>query len=210
MAVLLVRHAEDRAAAEGRFGDEGLTPRGVEQARAQGRALSQTEISLCLCSPLRRAVETARILLADRAIPLRPEPSLAEGALGKLDGLTASEAREKFPELFQRSSSVVGRIAVSGRTAPGGETRAEFLRRANAARGIVLEHLKSEPNVLIVSHGGLLNYLLQLLLALEPRDRVPFGFDHCGGVRLLTWKESPERSALPMLRFGPLVERLKP
>ena len=39
MAVLLVRHAEDSAAAEHRFGDEGLSERGVEQACALARSL---------------------------------------------------------------------------------------------------------------------------------------------------------------------------
>jgi hypothetical protein len=53
----------------------------------------------------------------------------------------------------------------------------------------------------VISHGGLLNYLLQRLLTMPVRDEVPFGFDHCGGLRIRSYSEEPGFGPFPMLRF---------
>jgi phosphohistidine phosphatase len=73
----LLRHAE---AADGVPDDDRpLTERGIEQARAAGRALASLGANpeLCLTSPKRRALETAR--LACEPFELEPlvEPALA-------------------------------------------------------------------------------------------------------------------------------------
>jgi probable phosphoglycerate mutase len=204
LAVYLVRHAQDRAAAAARFADEGLSPAGEAQARALAQSLAKTDFSACLSSPLRRAVETARVVLEGRNLPLRLEPLLAEGALGALDGLSQREAAERFPDDFRLGSTVVARIAAAGRTAPAGETRAGFLERAEAAAQLVLgESERKNSNLLVISHGGLLNYLLQIAVGVPVRDEVPFGFDHCGVLRLHQWREGVGFGPFPMLRFGP-------
>ncbi len=61
-------------------------------------------------------------------------------------------------------------IAASGRTAPGGETRDAFLARARRASERVARELHADTPLLLVSHGGLLNYLLQILLGVPLRD----------------------------------------
>ena len=81
MAVLLVRHAEDRAAAERRFGDEGLTAEGIGQARALARSFAGVSLRGCWVSPLARARQTAEIVLEGRELPVEISPSLAEGWL---------------------------------------------------------------------------------------------------------------------------------
>ncbi len=198
-----MRHAEDRAASAGRFGNEGLSDRGRAQARELAKALTAHAFDACYSSPLLRAVETARILAEESGVELRLEPSLAEGELGSLDGLSLEEARRLHPDTFRLGESVVARLAASGFTAPGGETREEFLRRAGDALEFVQSLLGAAAGrALVMSHGGLLNYLLQLFVALEPRDEVPFGFDHCGVVRILSYREEPGFGPFPMLRFG--------
>ena len=203
MAVVLIRHAEDRAAAAGRFGNEGLSASGVKQARRLGRALAKAEFSLCLVSPLERAMETAEIAFEGRELPLRVVPELAEGSLGDLDGLSVADAAKRYPEDFALGTSVVARIAAVGRTAPGGESRQSFLARARASAQIVSGELEErESDIVLIAHGGLLNYLLQVALGVPIRDAVPFGFDHCGGVRLLRWTEGKGFGPFPMLRFA--------
>ena len=173
MAVYLVRHAEDRGAAEARFGDFGLTPRGLAQASEAARALARIPFERCVTSPLERALETARCLVAERGVPLEVEPVFAEGSLGQLAGLSHAEAAAEFPRDLRLGHSVVARLAASGRTAPVGEERAAFLDRADLARAYVARALEAtEENLLVVSHGGLLNFLLQLLLGMPVRDEV--------------------------------------
>ena len=73
----LLRHAQ---AADG-FPDEArpLTELGIAQAEAAGRALGRLGVSLdvCLTSPKRRAVETAKLACASLGVEVTVEPALA-------------------------------------------------------------------------------------------------------------------------------------
>ncbi|NRA03319.1 MAG: histidine phosphatase family protein [Myxococcales bacterium] len=201
MAVYLVRHAEDLGAAEARLGDLGLSALGRVQAKRTAGALAGLSLDRCVSSPLARALETARSLVAGRAIPLEVEPVFAEGSLGRLEGLSLEAAARAFPEDFRLGSSVVARLAAAGRTAPGGESRERFLGRVERAHEFVARALaRDHGNLLVVSHGGLLNYLLQRLLRIPARDEVPFGFDHCGLLRVVSYREADGFGPFPMLR----------
>jgi broad specificity phosphatase PhoE len=208
MDVILARHAEPDLDAFRTFRDGGLSARGREQARALGRALEPIGLRRCLVSPLERAEETARIALASRPVPIETCADVAEGSLGALQGLTREEALRRFPADLRLGHSVVARIAASGRTAPEGESRDAFLARARRACTRVLRELAEEGGpALVVSHGGLLNYLLQLLLGLPLRDEPTFGFEFCGTVRVLSYTEHGAHGAAglgpcPALRFG--------
>ena len=83
MEIYLVRHAEDRARAAERYGDEGLSERGREQACKLGRALSDVPFHLCYCSTLRRARETAEVALQGRDVPIEFRADFAEGSVGR-------------------------------------------------------------------------------------------------------------------------------
>lgn len=203
MAVYLVRHAEDLGAAEARLADLGLSERGRVQAARTAEALAGLPLDRCVSSPLERALETARLLVAGRSIPFAVEPVLAEGSLGRLAGLSREQAERAFPQDFRLGSTLVARLAASGRTAPGGESREQFLDRVEAARELVAQALTREhENLLVVSHGGLLNYLLQRLLGVPVRDEVPFGFDHCGVLRVIGYREAGGFGPFPMLRVA--------
>jgi broad specificity phosphatase PhoE len=204
VALWLVRHAE---AVSGRFGDAGLSERGRRQARALAARLAALEFRAALVSPLTRAGETARILLEGREVPTTVEPLLAEGSVGDLEGLTREEARARYPDDFRFGFGVVERVAASGRTAPGGETRDAFVTRARRAAERVSREYDAGGHLLVVSHGGLLNYLLQFALDLPLRDRVPFGFVNCGVAALDRRDGTPPFGPFQMLHFG-LLEYL--
>jgi len=202
--VYLVRHAAAHVADSQRFQDTGLTPAGMNQARTLAKALREVDFAACVSSPLRRAVETAQLLIEGRELPLRLHPDLSEGDPGDLVGLSEAEASARYPDDFRLGPSVVARVAAMGRTAPGGESRMAFLERAGVAAHTILRELKErESSLLVVAHGGLLNYLMQILLRMPARDEVPFGFDHCGVARLLYYREGAGFGPFPMLRFGP-------
>ncbi len=206
MEIYLVRHAEDRARAAERFGDEGLSERGRDQAGELGRALSDVPFHLCYCSTLLRARETAEVALEGRDVPIEFRADFAEGSVGRLEGLSFADARSRYPEDFRLGRSVVARLAASGRTATGGEERSAFLERVDRALDLVRSLLADEREgpVLVVSHGGLLNYLLQRLLSMSVRDEVPFGFDYCAGLHVRSYGEDPGFGPFPMLRSLPI------
>lgn len=55
-----------------------LTARGVEEAGDMARLLKDVSFDKVICSGLRRTVETARIVMADRPLMLETEPALEE------------------------------------------------------------------------------------------------------------------------------------
>ncbi len=203
MDLYLVRHGQDRAAVGQRFGDEGLSATGLAQARALAESLGPIPFGRCLCSPLRRALETARELCAAREIEPEIDENLAEGSLGALEGLGFEEAEARFPEYFRLGRSIAARLAATGRTAPDGETLDAFLERARRVLARLEREREQTSRLLLVAHGGLLNLALQLLLGVEAHDRVPFGFEHGGVIRVLDYREEPGYGPFPMLRFGP-------
>jgi broad specificity phosphatase PhoE len=201
--VWLARHGEHRAASARRIADEGLSERGEAQARRLAAALRGVPLTSCMCSPLRRARETAALVLEGRDVPLVVEESLAEGSAGDLEGLSLDEAKARHPSDFRLGETVVPRLAAAERTAPGGETRERFLGRVERAERAVRDALDGgEGALLVVSHGGLLNYLLQRLVGAPLRDEVPFGFDYCGVAKVIPYAEPPCFGPFPMVRFA--------
>lgn len=201
MELYLVRHAAVEQAAVLRA-NPPLSEQGRAQARALAARLAPIRFDRCLVSPLARAQETARALVDGRGLTLETHACLAEGSHGTLDGLTPDEARSSHPEFYRLGRTVLPRLAAAGRTAPGGETRTEFTERARVALALVREPLlDSEARALVVSHGGLLSFLIALLLGHEPRDEASYGFDNCAFARLEAYREAPAYGPFAMLRF---------
>jgi broad specificity phosphatase PhoE len=198
----LVRHGAVEEARLSRA-DPPLSAAGLAQARALAERLAPIRFDRCLVSPLVRAQETARALVAGRGLALETHACLAEGAYGALDGLEPDEQRRRHPEFYRLGRTVLARLAATGWTAPGGETRAEFVARARLALALVREPLFApDARALVVSHGGLLAFLIALLLGHEPREEASFGFDHCALAVLEAYSEAPAYGPFAMLRFS--------
>src|SRR4030095_12115573 len=87
--LLLARHGQTEWNADRRFQghtDIALSERGRAQAHALGRALRGRRVTAAYVSPMRRAVETAEIALADAGIPYTPIEELRELSLGEWEG----------------------------------------------------------------------------------------------------------------------------
>ena len=180
--------------------DPPLSVAGRAQAVALAERLRDVHFDRCLVSPRVRAQETASALLTGRKLAAETHACLAEGAFGALDGVDRDEARRRWPEFFRLGRTVLARLAATGMTAPGGETRAEFLARADSAHALVRESLFApQARALVVSHGGLLHLLLARLLGHEPRDEASYGFANCGVARVVAYSEPPEYGPFAML-----------
>jgi broad specificity phosphatase PhoE len=198
----LVRHGAVDEAAVLRANPQ-LSEAGRAQAEALSARLAPIRFDRCLVSPLVRAQETARALVAGRGLALETHACLAEGAHGGLDGLAPDEARRRHPEFYRLGRTVLPRLAATGRTSPGGETREEFTARARVALALVREPLfDPSARALVVSHGGLLAFLIALLLGHEPRDEASYGFDNCAFARVVAYSEPPAYGPFAMLHFS--------
>jgi broad specificity phosphatase PhoE len=98
MKLLLARHGQTEWNAAARFQghtDIGLSERGRAQAHALGRALRGRPVTAAYVSPMRRAIETAEIALADAGILWTPIEELRELSLGQWEGCTVDEIRQR-------------------------------------------------------------------------------------------------------------------
>ncbi len=179
MDLILVRHGESSANAEGRLQgqrDYPLTRRG--RAQAQALAAWSERIGLgwdaAYCSPLSRAKETAEIIAQSRtSSPPAAVTDLMEFDAGALQGLLHYQIRERFPEFFDRALSEYADYARWG-----GESYDDIAERVRRVRGFLeARHRKSADRVLVVGHGGFGTEVVKHLVC-EPAPRsfnVKFG-----------------------------------
>src|ERR1700679_1573140 len=99
--IFLVRHGATVLTAEDRFAgatDVPLSDEGREQARRLSLRLQREPITAAYASTLDRTVETARLAIEPRDIPVIQRAGLREISHGRWEGLTRSEVDAKFPE----------------------------------------------------------------------------------------------------------------
>ena len=161
--LLVLRHGQTEWNAAGRHQgqlDSPLTPLGLAQARQQGEILARMNLKgwQAACSPLGRAVETAKIALADTGLVPRLDDRLREVHFGAWQGLTANEIAAKWPALGADRHDP---FAWNFRS-PGGERFEDMARRAQS----FLDGL-SQPTV-VIAHGVFLRVLRGLWLGIGP------------------------------------------
>jgi 2,3-bisphosphoglycerate-dependent phosphoglycerate mutase len=158
---VFLRHGESVGNAEERFqgqSDFPLTETGREQARALADRWFKEEMKfdLVLTSPLSRAQETAKIVAGKLSVQVEANPIWLERNAGGVSGLTREEASKLFPEPeFTTPYDAFGE---------SGEGDWELYLRAGKA----LHDLIKRPagKYLIVTHGGLLNKLMYVILGI--------------------------------------------
>ena len=162
-SLVLVRHGETVHHAENRYtgiSDIALTRRGHEQAERLGEWASAAGVTAVVSSPLTRARLTAGPAVERTSASLQVEDRLREVDFGALDGLTAAEAGERYPDEWRAFS----RDPVEGRF-PGAEDPRDAAARAQTALLEVAER-HAGGRVLVVAHSTLLRLTLCRLLGL--------------------------------------------
>jgi 2,3-bisphosphoglycerate-dependent phosphoglycerate mutase len=160
--VILARHGESELSVVGTVNGDpavacGLTKTGEEQARRLGERLAGVEINLCATSEFERAIRTANIALAARAVPRLVLPELNDVRFGGFEGKPLAEYRAWAAENDPTAE------------APGGgESRSETVTRYVRAYRTILA--RPERTILVVAHGLPIRYVLN---ALEETDPAP-------------------------------------
>jgi broad specificity phosphatase PhoE len=147
--IFLARHGESDWNAANRFqghSDRPLTDLGREQAQALAELVAAENVEAIYSSPLKRALDTARIVAARSGLEVIEDEDLREVDTGSWSGLSRAEVQERYPEGFERWTS-------GGAGWEDGESYEEMADRTlQALRKITDGH--PGGRVLIVSHGG--------------------------------------------------------
>jgi probable phosphoglycerate mutase len=161
--LLLARHGQTSWHRDNRYvsrTDIGIDETGREQALRLACRAQKEKIDLVLCSPLERALETAKPSAEVCGLESKTDERLRELDFGEWEGRTLAEIREEDPEVvrFFEESAEYG--------FPGGEPLHEGagrvlevfadLRRTHAGR-----------TVLVVTHNTLLRLGLCRMLGVE-------------------------------------------
>lgn len=152
--LFIVRHGETEWSASGQHTsrtDLPLTEPGREQAKVVRGKLADEKFSLVLCSPLRRAVETAE--LAGFGDVLQPCEDLHEWDYGEYEGLTTRQIRAQNPSWNLWRDGC-----------PGGEEPQQVGERLDR---VLARFREAQGNGLAFAHGHSLRVLTARWLEME-------------------------------------------
>ena len=168
----LIRHGETEWSLSGAHTsrtDLPLTAEGERRARALGERLRGKQFALVLSSPMRRALETARLAGFEPEIT----PDLREWDYGEYEGLTTPQIQKSAP----------GWTIWTG-TPPGGETAEQVAARADR---VIARALQAGGDVAFFAHGHVLRVIGARWVGLEPQGGRYFALS-TGSVSVLGWE----------------------
>lgn len=125
-----------------------LSARGEKQARQLRSWAQERGISLIAASPSERCVKTAE-LMSDGKIEIITDEALREVSVGRWEGLSFAEIRERWPELYEARGENMSSVAP-----PGGESFLRASERFDDALKSIME--SNDGNIAIVSHSGVI------------------------------------------------------
>ncbi|MDQ2943322.1 MAG: histidine phosphatase family protein [Candidatus Dormibacteraeota bacterium] len=169
--MLLVRHGQSTWNREHRIQgqlDPPLSVEGRKQAERLGQRLAGRRLTAFYSSDLKRAFETAQAIAEFTGIDAEPAPGLREIFLGEWEGLRTEELAQLFPEAWARWTDEPDWDLV-----PGGEGAALFEARVAEALDVILER-HDHGDVLVVTHGGVIQMALHRIVGRPSRGLFPF------------------------------------
>jgi probable phosphoglycerate mutase len=163
--LLLVRHGQTEMSAQRRYsgrGDPPLTELGARQAKAVAARLAEmSTVDGVVSSPLSRTLATAREIATAVDVPVEIVDDLIETDFGAWEGLSFTEAAQRYPEAHGAW------LSDASVPTPGGESFDDVHRRV----GRVLAELlvaRAGQTVVVVSHVTPIKQLLRIALDVGP------------------------------------------
>ena len=173
LKVLLIRHGESQGNMEGRLEGQMSTPlslHGHDQARRLAIYLSKhPTLPTCLySSPLQRAVQTAEYLADEIGCFLCLDSALQELHQGIFQGLTWTEASQRYPHVCAALTS-----SLDYQPVPDAETPIAAYSRAMGWYQSFWQQHSTGDVVWVVTHGGFLQQLIRVILGCDRTWQIP-------------------------------------
>ena len=158
MKFILIRHTETDWNTENRLQgqtDTFINATGLKQAYTLAKELAPFNISRIVSSDLRRASQTAQIILETIPVPHHVDTRLRECSFGSLEGFTGEQVRDWYGFSHYSEGSYDYRSF-------GGESKDEILKRHHAAFDEYAAKHQGEV-LLMIGHGSGFNTFLASL-----------------------------------------------
>ncbi len=128
--------------------DIPLNESGIAMAKAAHDEYLNIHFDICYCSPLKRAVQTAELLLEGRDVPIVVDERLAEICFGVYEGIENSFEIPDCPinTIFFEPEKYRG--------VEGGETLDEIFERVDSFLKEKV-YCEADKDILVVGHGGI-------------------------------------------------------
>jgi len=156
MICYLIRHGKDDESVRGGWSNSSLTAEGVEQVErlsAQILSANNMDIGMIYSSDLPRAKQTAEILSSALSVQIIEMPEFRETNNGVLAGMNNQIAEERYPGMYWGTLDWE-------QAYPDGESPCRFYNRiADAWYSFRNTVQCSEQNVILVTHGGVINVI---------------------------------------------------
>ena len=159
MTCYLARHGKDDDTVRGGWSGQPLTEEGKAQADELASFIQRSDLGIqyIYSSDLLRAIQTAQSVADKLHLPIIQMPEFREVNNGDLAGMYNELASKMYPGLYWNTLEWEQRY-------PGGESPKEFYERIRTAwdafQKMVLEQ---NENVLLVTHGGVINVILSIV-----------------------------------------------
>jgi alpha-ribazole phosphatase len=173
--IYLLRHGEVEGASTRRFIghlDVPLSAEGERQCAAQAERLRAVGLTALFSSDLGRSRRSAEIIGAPHGLRPTIVPALREMDMGRWDGLTAAQIKEREPAAFADWMSRIGEFPF-----PEGESVPDLLARVAPAFDAIVAAHAGRP-IAIVAHGGPNRALLCRALGLPLGRLLALGQDY--------------------------------
>jgi probable phosphoglycerate mutase len=164
LRLFILRDGETEWSRERRFTgthDPALSAAGHRQATAAAAALAAMPLKAVYASPRERTRAAAELVAQPHGLLVTLDERLAVMDFGRWQGLTAEEAADTTPELYERWQRAPG-----GLTAPGGEALAAVAARA---REMIddLQRVHAGAAVAVVTHAIVVRLIVLGALGLD-------------------------------------------
>jgi probable phosphoglycerate mutase len=178
LKIYITRHGETKWNKEGRmqgWKDSNLTEKGIQNAKKLGESLKHIDFDCIYCSPLGRAVDTAKYIIGNKDIKIVIEDSLKEMGFGEWEGMEHKKVKELYTEQqFNLWNNPHLYKPV------GGENFDELINRVKKVLNGIIDNTTCE-NVLIVSHAVTIKAIYSIIKEYSLKEfwNPPFMYDTC-------------------------------
>ena len=177
ITVFLARHGNEIGGFRGGWSAHGLDSLGEEQALALAEYLLENQrdydIQRIYSSDLPRAMQTAQAVSNLLGLPIIEKSGFREVNNGALAGMANEEADRLYPNLYWKRLGWEEKY-------PRGESPKDFYNRISSEWKSFSEEMKSKnENVLLITHGGVIQVILSILKGERYSNRKSFGSVSC-------------------------------